>query len=56
MNTIESELNYLALCITKWNNGVWKMPEKELYEEFQQKYKTLLENKKNENLTIKSVC
>jgi hypothetical protein len=46
MDKIESELNYLALCLTKWNNGVWKKPEPYVYSEYQEKYNNLLNERK----------
>jgi len=46
MNAIESELNFIALCLTKWNNGVWRMPDPVIYKEYEQKYKNLIEERK----------
>lgn len=46
MNKIEAELNFIALCLTKWNNGVWRMPEPQVYSEYEQKYKYLIEERK----------
>ena len=51
MNKIESELNFIALCLTKWNNGVWRMPDPAIYSEYEQKYKNLIEEKKIFNQT-----
>lgn len=46
MNKIESELNYLGLCLTKWENGVWKKPHPDIYSEYKIRYNNLIEERK----------
>lgn len=46
MNKIESELNYLGLCLTKWDNSVWKKPHPDIYSEYKIRYNNLIEERK----------
>lgn len=46
MNKIESELNYLGLCLTKWDNCVWKLSDPKIYSEYKERYNYLINEKK----------
>lgn len=43
---MEAELTYLALCLTKWDNGVWKLSEPNIYTEYKERYNYLINEKK----------